>query len=289
MLTQFNAKQVLNRSNHGKMVLEMIDVMGRDAVVAGGFIRDHMLGRQHKDVDVWCLGEVTPDMVIGKLEDGLPHMFKGIRVEDVTGDNEYEDREILLEQLLKVKLACGLSMDIIQRPEGLVCWTPRDVIEQFDLTVNALVVDPVFLEKSPCMYTKENEPVLPIDYKNITPERLHKMQGYLPRHNFRWAWEALQKEPVEPKGKDLWDEFRRMNMHDVARANDVVEVDGVGGFDARWVADAPDVPAPEPQNVREEIDRMHRRMQAERQHMQAREEARARVERRPRFFRNPFH
>lgn len=101
-----------------------------NAVIAGGALRDMYFGKQAKDLDIWCLNDMSAKRLYERLRDGMPDTFREHKLEKF--ENVYEGMRV--DAVRKVTLNNGLQIDIIETGNE-----ERDGFEialNFDLNIN---------------------------------------------------------------------------------------------------------------------------------------------------------
>ncbi|AII27538.1 hypothetical protein Q21_gp62 [Vibrio phage VPp1] len=118
---------------------------GGKVVVAGGFLRDLHLRRQPKDIDIFFSGPQSSQTIFKRIKEKNPELFKDCEHKFYSEENYgMEEEEVkgnfAVYDLVKVKLANGLSLDIIATQR--VWEEPWELLaNHFDCNLNALAYD----------------------------------------------------------------------------------------------------------------------------------------------------
>lgn len=119
---------------------------GRDfkLCLAGGAIRDFVMGVKPKDFDIFIIGQIDSGLVYEALLDNFPEIFKGSEQEFFQGYKlERNDAfSAYVDNVTKVKTKSGVLFDIIAPQNN--CTHPMEVMENFDYTFNKLAYSKAF-------------------------------------------------------------------------------------------------------------------------------------------------
>lgn len=166
------------------------DAYGK-VVIAGGFLRDLYLKRKPKDIDIFFSGPRSSKAMFESLRDNNPKLFEGCEMkfyeqENYGGEGEDVKGNFAVYDLCKVKLACGLNVDIIATSR--VWEEPWDLLAgHFDCSLNAVAYD------GERLYTPNGVPhrdgtFYPLGGafidNQVTPERMARLVEKVPMGNF---------------------------------------------------------------------------------------------------------
>ncbi len=190
--------------NYAKSVIDLVNLLPDEALIAGGFPRDISYGKPFKDIDIIFSGNHKQLML---LKATLEVAFKvDIELEKYIDKDEVGDyADAIVRDVYKVK-GVGIPIDIIV-VEYPFKDNPIKVITNFDLSINQ-----AYLRKTPYgfieMYYNAGNKVEAInDGAVIKPERIAKLKAKYPEKDWSDFDRVKPKNNVRAAGEIKFEPF----------------------------------------------------------------------------------